>query len=359
MQENPDVLQPAALLGSHYLRIGEKQKALALAKKLEGAHAKEPVVLDLLAQAQFANGDKAKALESYNKIAALRPKSALAQFNIASIYMAMENQGAASEALKKALAIKPDYLDAQLTQAMLEARRENYESAIAISRQIQKQHEKSVVGYIAEGNLLMGQQNPALAAKAYERAWAISKSGPLAVKLYASLKQAGKSKEAKSRVFQWLKDHPSDISTRAYLAEIYLSDRQNKAAVEQYQAILQQNPEYVPALNNLAWLYQQEKDPYALKYAEKAHQLAADNPAILDTLGWILVEQGNTARGLPLLQKATLLAPAAGEIRYHLALGLVKAGDKAKARKELEQLLATGKDFPQIDEARMLLKQLQ
>ena len=80
---------------------------------------------------------------------------------------------------------------------------------------------------------------------------------------------------------------------------------------------------------------------------------------VLDTLGWILVEQGNTARGLPLLRKATSLAPQAAEFRYHLALGLVKSGDKAEARKELEPLLATGKDFPGIEEARALLRQLQ
>ena len=112
------------------------------------------------------------------------------------------------------------------------------------------------------------------------------------------------------------------------------------------------------ALNNLAWIYQQEKDPRALEYAEKANQLAPDNPATLDTLGWILIEQGNTSRGLPLLQKANSLAPDAPDIHYHLILGLVKAGDKAKARKELEQLLASGKSFANIEEARTLLKQL-
>jgi FimV-like protein len=36
----------------------------------------------------------------------------------------------------------------------------------------------------------------------------------------------------------------------------------------------------------------------------------------------------------------------------------VKSGDKVKARKELEQLLASGKNFSQIEEARALLKQL-
>jgi hypothetical protein len=70
------------------------------------------------------------------------------------------------------------------------------------------------------------------------------------------------------------------------------------------------------------------------------------------------VEKGNTARGVPLLEKAVAQVPAASEIRYHLALGLIKAGDKTKARHELEQLIAIGKSFPKFEEAQALLKQL-
>ena len=204
----------------------------------------------------------------------------------------------------------------------------------------------------------MAQKKPDLAVKAYEQAFTISKNGPLMIKLHASLSQAGKSKAADARLTQWLKNHPVDIPTRMYQAGIHLASKQNKAAIEQYQAVLQQNAKNIPALNNLAWLYQQEKDSRALGYAEKANQLAPDNPAILDTLGWMLVEQGNTTRGLPLLQKAASAAPETTAIRYHYVLGLVKSGDKAKARKELEQILATGKAFPQIEEAKTLLKQL-
>ncbi len=137
-----------------------------------------PEVLELLAQAQLANNDKAAALESYNRLAAMQPESPAVQLQIASIQLANQNPAAASDALKKALAIKPDYLDAQLAQVVLESRQGNYEEAIAISRQIQKQQKKSPVGYIAEGDLLMAQKKPALAVKAYEHAFGINKSQP-------------------------------------------------------------------------------------------------------------------------------------------------------------------------------------
>ena len=357
-QENPEALKPGVLLATHYLHSGEKQKALTLAQKLQATHPGDTETLELLAKAQFANGDKPGALNTYNRVIALKPDSAPAQFQLASIHMAMQNQEAASKALKKALTLQADYLDAQLALATLEASQGKHEQALGIARQIQKKNEKSSVGYELEGNLLMMQKKPDLAAKAFERAFSISKTGPLMVKLHASLNQAGQGKAADSRLMQWLKEHPDDAQTRMYQAGVFLANKQNKAAIDQYQAVLRQNPNHVPTLNNLAWLYQQENNPRALEHAEKAHQLAPDNPAILDTLGWILVEQGDMTRGLPLLQKAVTQAPEAAEIRYHFVLGLVKSGDKAKARKELEQLLATGKDFPKIEAAKALLKQL-
>ena len=78
-----------------------------------------------------------------------------------------------------------------------------------------------------------------------------------------------------------------------------------------------------------------------------------------ETLGWILVKQGNTTRGLELLQKAVAAAPNAHEIRFHLAQAWLKAGDKAKARNELERLLASDAKFPQRAEAMKLLNELK
>lgn len=75
------------------------------------------------------------------------------------------------------------------------------------------------------------------------------------------------------------------------------------------------DPKNAIALNNLALAYQQEKDPRALEFAEKAHGITPKSVEILDTLGWILVEQGNTARGLPVLQQAASLAPGLLDIR--------------------------------------------
>lgn len=357
--EKPDDLKLTILLASHYLQIDEKQKAFSIAQKLQITNPSNAEVLELLARSQFANNDKAAALQSYRKVAALMPNSADVQFRIATVLMAMQNESAAADALRAALVIKPDYLEVQLALATLELRKGNHEQALKIARQIQKRPEKISVGYVMEGDVLMAQKKPELALKAYEQAFAQNKQGEILIKLYQALARSGKEKEGLARLTQWIKEHPDDTPTRIYVATNYLANEQFKAAVEQYQIALQAKPDNVVVLNNLAISYQGDKDPRALQFAEKAYALAPENAAVLDTLGWLLVEQGNFSRGLPLLQKAVTLAPDASAVRYHLAQGLLKSGDKAKARKELEQIASSGKPFSKSAEAQALLKQLQ
>ena len=81
-------------------------------------------------------------------------------------------------------------------------------------------------------------------------------------------------------------------------------------------------------------------------------------PAVIDTLGWLLVETGNSGRGLTLLQEAVAKAPHIAEIRYHLAVGLHKAGRNAEAKAELEKVLEMEQDSAAANNAQALLTEL-
>src|SRR5260370_7249472 len=164
----------------------------------------------------------------------------------------------------------------------------------------------------------MAQKQFAPALKVYEKALAINNHGIIAVKMYKALSAAGNGKEAEARLVQWLKDQPGDVNARVFLAASYVMAKRNKQAIEQYQLVLQADPKNIRALNDLAWLYQQEKDPRALATAEQAYQLKPDNPEIMDTLGWILVDQDKPARAADLLPKPVQPPPPSPSIRYHL-----------------------------------------
>ncbi len=78
--------------------------------------------------------------------------------------------------------------------------------------------------------------------------------------------------------------------------------------------------ENVLVLNNLAFaLGEAGNKSRALDYAQKALKLAPDNPSVLDTAGWLMVEtDGDREAAIRLLEKAARLAPNNRTIAEHL-----------------------------------------
>lgn len=356
---DPGAIVPAVRLLTQYLMVGNNQKALSLARNVQVAHPHDPDLLDLLGKSQVANGELGAAVETYRKLAAALPRSAQVQMQIAALQLMQKNTAVAEDHLRAALAIQPDFPAAQLAHAELYARQGRYALALMIAKQLQRNHPKGSAGYQLEGDILVLQRKDALALPVYEQAQALGQSSELEIKIANALKVLGKEKESAARLAQWLKQHPDDVRVKLFQAEALVADKNYAAAAAHLEAMLKQHPGNVPALNNLALAYQHTHDKRAQQVAEQAFKLANEQPAVMDTLGWILVEQGDAERGLQLLQAASARAPAARDIRYHVAMALFKTGKKADARKELEKLVAGNMQFAQADDARALLKQLQ
>lgn len=174
------------------------------------------------------------------------------------------------------------------------------------------------------------------------------------IQLHGALIALGKAGEADARMADWLRHHPNDSAARLHDASSRLVRNDLRGAIEQLEAVLRREPNHVLALNDLAWAVQRSGDKRALAYAERAYRLAPNSAAIMDTLGWFCLEGGDLARALPLLQKASSMAPNAGEIGYHFGLVLTRSGDKRGARRELERLFASPVEFAKHAEAKAL-----
>lgn len=358
VNDNPDDMAAAGQLVTHYLRTNQAPKALNLARKLQAANPTKPELLDALGQAQLASNDNEGALDSYSKLAGMLPKSASAQLRLAAVHLKLKNPNAAAEDLKKALALEPGNERAQLGQIEMAMAANKPEEALALARGMQKSAPKSAVGYVLEGDVLMAQRKFDAAARAYEQGHAIANASTTAIKAAGALNAAGKGKEAEAKITSWLASHPNDPAATMYMGELLLSRKDFKGASSRFEEVLKKAPNDALVLNNLAWAYQQQKDPRALGIAERAVKAAPEAAPVLDTLGWMLFEQGDTAKALPLLQKAVTLQPQSRELRYHLAAALAKSGDKKQARVELDKVLADGAPFAQSEDAKALLKTL-
>jgi Flp pilus assembly protein TadD len=111
------------------------------------------------------------------------------------------------------------------------------------------------------------------------------------------------------------------------------------------------------ALNNLA--YHLAKDPSrraaAIDLAQRAARAAPRAGQILDTLGWLLLLDGQVEEAAAVLARAVAAAPSIATIRYHFALALDERGETDRAAGQLEAAALSRGDFPERAEAEALL----
>lgn len=354
---DPNAAEPTVLLTRLYLDT-DKAKALRLASEAAERQPANAPLLDNLGIAQAANGDYNSALATYDKLLALQPKSSVAYYRRASVQSALGDTNGARVSLNQALKLSPNLADAKIALAVLEVRAGRSEEALKVARGIQTSEPKAPLGFALEGDILMQQKRYAEAATAFQRGFAVAPSSALAVKSAGALRANNRSDDAVALLTNWLKKQPKDADATAQLAEAYLSQGKTAEATRQYEVAVQLAPKNVMALNNLAWLYQQAKDPRALVVAKRAYDLQPGNPAVLDTFGWALVEQNKAAEAKPYLEKAVALVPKSGAIRYHYGVMLAKTGDTSGARKAIQQALQDEPNFAEAAQAKAFLQSL-
>jgi tetratricopeptide (TPR) repeat protein len=116
----------------------------------------------------------------------------------------------------------------------------------------------------------------------------------------------------------WLQAAPDSVAAHLARADWLMANNQEIVAASHYEQVITRQPANVAALNNLAWLLREDNPTRALELAERARELAPDNPAVLDTYGWVLHLSGRHAEARDVIEKALALAPDNAEIQGHL-----------------------------------------
>ncbi len=146
------------------------------------------------------------------------------------------------------------------------------------------------------------------------------------------------SEEAYSLFSTYLESHPEDyevLYARSLVAEkLDLLDKAEKDLLK----IILIEPDNARALNALGYTLADRTSRYqeALQYIEKAIKLTPDDPAVIDSMGWVQFKLGNLQQAREYLQKA-YDQTADAEIAAHLGEVLWSLGDQAGARKIWEQ----------------------
>jgi len=264
----------------------------------------------------------------------------------------------ARERLLKLLAVAPQSLPVRLVLGDAELKLGNTEQASTIAAELKTDYPAMSGGYLLEANVQIAGRRYVAAADTLATAYSRDPTWPVMTRLATTLQLAGRQEEAVRAAEGWVTANPRHVPGTLLKAGLLQEARRYEEALPAFEATLRLDPNNVAALNNAAWLSHQLKKPGAATLAERAYAMAPDNPAVLDTLGWILLNDNRAREAIPHLTRAAQLAPQVPEIRYHFAKGLVALDRSAEARSVLGPLLAENSDFEDRADARRLLDTL-
>lgn len=348
----------ALRLVDFHIYADQYDRALAVARDLVSQEPANLAYLTALGRARLAANRAALAVITFKEVAVRAGEKKSVDWlvrNVAWQMRAFDEEGA-REALQKALELDDKNLSAHVEFFRLEMAAERFDAAIERAGRIVALNRNSPLGDTLRGDAYMRQRKFESALQAYTNALKKSRRFAELSRVYRARRAAGDG--ALQFAVGWAEKHPEDRGAQRLLAIAYGDAGRGSDAAAVYEKLLETSPRDTQLLVGLALESQKQDASRALEVAERAFKAAPAEPAVMDTYGWILVQQGRLDEGLTLLRKAKLRAPDRPEISYHMAVALNKLGKPEDAQRELNAALQTGRSFDGAGDARQLLSQI-
>ena len=357
IKSNPSEPMPHLVLIAQLLP-NDAKAALNAAREATAALPNNLEIMEALGRTQVAAGSAEQAVSTFTKLTALAPVNANYQVRLAEALLANKDADGARRALRKALEIRPDLLVAKRGLITLALVDKKPQEALALVREMQKQDPKNPMVYLLEGDVEATRKNWDAAVASYRTAFDMNKNTDSVVRLHTALRAGGKAAEADKLVADWLKDKPKDPAFRYYLGDTALAQNDFAAAEVHYRAVVELQPRNALALNNVAWLMVKQGKPGAVAIAEQANEIMPGRSPLMDTLALAYAADNKVPKAIETQKQAISRAPDDPTLKLTLAKLLIKSGDKAYARAELEDLVKLGDKFREQAEVATLLKSL-
>jgi len=134
------------------------------------------------------------------------------------------------------------------------------------------------------------------------------------------------------------------------LAGVEASAGNRSGAISRYRSVLDLDASNIMALNNLANLMALQDSAEALKMAQQALELAPDNAAVQDTLGWVYYRKGAYQTAIEYLKLAVSREPTPVR-QFHLGMSYLKFGDRTTGNKLVTEAIRRDPDLPKNEQA--------
>ena len=356
--EHPGDARIVVLLASVQSRLGRDEDAIQSARKAREINPRDPAAVELLGHLQLRAGDSAGAVLSFTTLTGIRQRYVPGWLQLIQAQRMAGERRAAIASAREAQRVAPS--DPNLLSlwgdVLLEEKR--FDEALNIARFGREKHPRMAYGYALEGQLRLLEGKFGQALEMFREADRLEPSGIFLIRMHQSESARNGGIAPIDALKVWLEKHPDDATVQRYTADALLRLGRTSEAVQIYEIALKTSPRDYRLLNNLADALVRSGDVRAIDYAQQAYQIEPGNSVVLTTFGSVLLSRGRLVEAVQILQKATDLDTENLEARYYFAKALAAAGDRARAKAELQKLLSSEKQSPLLSEARALLRKL-
>lgn len=345
------------LLTSLYINKGDLDKALRHVNALINDDPTAPKYQLQRAELYYLRKQNDRALREVGKIQELVADMPALLINLAKLQLQMKEFNMAKQSVTRASELLPQnrFVSIEYIKTHIAAR--DFSTAETKLSELQKTNKDDPELTLFSGNIFVAKGQLEEAFKAYFNALTLAPNYRLALAKMYQLTLQGIGHETFSReIAKLVEAQPENYFQRNLLADHYLNQGQFDKALPHYEILeeIQTLPNKAFIYNNLANIYLNKDSEKALAYIDKAMQINSNEPAVLDTYGWIKTLNGEHNQALDILRRAYAMDSNNPSIMYHLGFTLNKLGRLEEAKQELAQSLASDKMFFEREEAQAL-----
>lgn len=325
--------------------------------------ANQAQALEAMFKLQLAAKDWSAALATATKFGKAYPEQARGDYFTG---VALEAQGkvpAAIASYRKAINKRPNAVEplTAIVKAYLSQRQ--LREGLSVLDETLKRDPRNFVAQNLRGEVLLLAGNSADAEESFSAAIELNPKVPTAYRNLGSARLARNDVAGAVKAYETgLKQIPDNDMLMYSIAAVDERQGRHDRAIARYEELLKRKPQSELAKNNLAMLLVTHRNDHdSLNRARDLVQElgASDEPAYLDTVGWVHYRRGEVDQAVSVLEQALQKVPSAPLIHYHLGMAYFTKGNVESAQQHLEKALETKAQFDGINDARATLNKLK
>ena len=324
-QSNPDNIQITLLLANVYQLNSRYKDVIALLEPLANQQQKLPPVAYSQLLRAYAGANKIEQGVNLAQRWVNEDKQSLpANFAFASFLATAKRYNDALRVLNNALQQHPKNAVLLRTKMHSQAELNDYQGALETFALLPADLKNSADMLFHQGRLQLLNDQLSIGINTLLKSYNLAPSPITATAIAEAYAKDVSYRKAVTFLDEHFAQHGENKRLRAFYANLLIQDDVNKA-VAIYQKLAEEEPEDIITLNNYAWVLQQSgKTADALPYIEKAMQINANHPDILDSYGKILFSLGQYAKARAQYDKSLSIRPNSTEVQLNYAELLIK-----------------------------------